>query len=121
MQDWQDRAAEQARAFKRFGDRHIRNIARGLAIVAVPVGVLMLIPVALGLITPPLETTDLYQSHRPLTFTFLDSQGQVMGHRGTYPGERLSLEQMPAYLPAAFIAMEDRRFYSHNGIDPVGL
>ena len=31
------------------------------------------------------------------------------------------LEDMPAYLPAAFIAMEDRRFYSHNGIDPRGL
>ena len=28
---------------------------------------------------------------------------------------------MPAYLPAAFIAMEDRRFYSHKGIDPLGL
>ena len=35
-------------------------------------------------------------------------------------GERLHLEDMPAYLPAAFIAMEDRRFYSHNGIDPRG-
>ena len=28
---------------------------------------------------------------------------------------------MPPYLPAAFIAMEDRRFYSHHGIDPRGL
>jgi penicillin-binding protein 1A len=36
-------------------------------------------------------------------------------------GERLHLEAMPAYLPAAFIAMEDRRFYAHNGIDPLGL
>jgi penicillin-binding protein 1A len=36
-------------------------------------------------------------------------------------GDRLTLQQMPPYLPAAFIAMEDRRFYSHNGIDPRGL
>ena len=28
---------------------------------------------------------------------------------------------MPAYLPKAFIAIEDRRFYSHHGIDPIGL
>jgi penicillin-binding protein 1A len=28
---------------------------------------------------------------------------------------------MPAYLPAAFIAMEDRRFYDHQGIDIRGL
>ena len=36
-------------------------------------------------------------------------------------GERLKLDQMPAYVPAAFISMEDRRFYSHNGIDIRGL
>jgi penicillin-binding protein 1A len=28
---------------------------------------------------------------------------------------------MPPYLPAAFIAMEDRRFYSHHGVDPRGI
>jgi len=28
---------------------------------------------------------------------------------------------MPDYLPAAFIAMEDRNFYSHRGFDPRGL
>jgi penicillin-binding protein 1A len=28
---------------------------------------------------------------------------------------------MPSYLPAAFIAMEDRRFYEHHGIDVRGL
>jgi penicillin-binding protein 1A len=28
---------------------------------------------------------------------------------------------MPPYLPAAFLAMEDRRFYQHNGIDFRGL
>jgi penicillin-binding protein 1A len=44
-----------------------------------------------------------------------------VGHRGALVGERLKLEQMPDYVPAAFIAMEDRRFYSHNGIDIRGL
>ena len=28
---------------------------------------------------------------------------------------------MPAYLPKAFIAIEDRRFYQHHGVDPFGL
>jgi len=28
---------------------------------------------------------------------------------------------MPAHLPAAFIAIEDRRFRDHWGIDPIGL
>ena len=28
---------------------------------------------------------------------------------------------MPPYLPKAFVAIEDRRFYDHFGIDPIGL
>ena len=28
---------------------------------------------------------------------------------------------MPPYLPKAFIAIEDRRFYSHYGVDPIGI
>src|SRR5205085_3969638 len=29
--------------------------------------------------------------------------------------------ELPAYLPQAFIAIEDRRFYSHHGVDPIGI
>ncbi len=28
---------------------------------------------------------------------------------------------LPPYLPKAFIAIEDRRFYSHRGVDPFGI
>jgi penicillin-binding protein 1A len=45
----------------------------------------------------------------------------VIGHRGAVVGERLHLEEMPPYLPAAFIAMEDRSFYSNQGFDMRGL
>ncbi len=30
---------------------------------------------------------------------------------------RIPLDSMPAYLPAAFVAMEDQRFWKHHGID----
>ena len=30
-------------------------------------------------------------------------------------------EDLPDYVPNAFIAIEDRRFRSHFGIDPIGL
>jgi penicillin-binding protein 1A len=89
---------------------------------AVPAALLFLLPQLLGLFAaPPDPHIDLYAVNRPLAFTFLDAGGEEVGHRGAVIGERLKLEEMPAYLPAAFIAMEDRRFYRHNGIDPVGL
>jgi penicillin-binding protein 1A len=93
-----------------------------MAIIAVPLALLYLTPLVLGLFAPRLDPAiDLYAVNRPLAFTFLDVDGNDAGHRGAVVGERLKLEEMPAYLPAAFIAMEDRRFYYHNGIDPLGL
>lgn len=29
----------------------------------------------------------------------------------------ISLSEMPEYLPKAYIAIEDKRFYSHSGVD----
>ncbi len=93
-----------------------------MALIAIPLALLYLTPLALGLFAPRLDPAiDLYAVNRPLAFTFLDVNGAEIGHRGAIVGQRLKLEEMPAYLPAAFIAMEDRRFYHHNGIDPLGL
>jgi penicillin-binding protein 1A len=36
-------------------------------------------------------------------------------------GAAVSLKDLPPYLPRAFIAIEDRRFYHHYGVDPLGL
>ena len=91
-------------------------------IVAVPVLALFLLHYALGLFAPTLDLSqDLYAMNRPVAYTFLDAKGEVAGRRGAMVGERLTLDRMPPYLPAAFIAMEDRRFYSHHGIDPKGV
>jgi len=93
-----------------------------MAVIAIPLALIYLMPLLLGLVAPRLDpAVDLYAVNRPLAFTFLDVDGKEVGHRGAVVGQRLKLEEMPAYLPAAFIAMEDRRFYYHNGIDPVGL
>ena len=64
---------------------------------------------------------NLYALNRPQAFTFLDEKGTVVGRRGAIVGERLTLQQMPPYLPAAFLAMEDRHFYEHHGIDVTGM
>jgi len=91
-------------------------------ILAVPLLAIWLLPNVLALFAPPLNLQqDLYAVNRPVAYTFLDAKGEEVGHRGAIVGERLRLDQMPDYLPAAFIAMEDRRFYSHHGIDARGL
>ena len=92
------------------------------AIVVLPLLLLYALPALISPFAPKLDLSqDLYAVNRPVAFTFLDARGEVAGHRGAIVGERLTLDQMPPYLPAAFIAMEDRRFYSHHGIDPEGL
>ncbi len=91
-------------------------------IVALPLVLLTMAPVLLEAVAPPLDTSqDLYAVNRPIAFTFIDAAGETVGHRGALVGERLTLDQMPDYVPAAFISMEDRRFYSHHGVDIRGL
>ena len=49
------------------------------------------------------------------------ADGQLISNRGKSGGEAVSLHELPAYVPAAFVAIEDRRFYDHFGIDLIGL
>ncbi len=53
--------------------------------------------------------------------TYLDRAGAVIGVRGGRFGPPVDIDRLPAYVPAAFVAIEDRRFYSHDGFDPVGM
>jgi len=53
--------------------------------------------------------------------TILDDRGRLVARRGLIQGEMVPVAELPAYVPNAFIAIEDRRFRSHFGIDPVGL
>ena len=50
-------------------------------------------------------------------YTLIDNNSHVIGHRGPYIGRPLKLAELPPYLPNAFLAIEDERFYSHPGID----
>ena len=58
---------------------------------------------------------------RPPTIQITGSDGSVLATRGEMPGANVALKDLPPYLPKAFIAIEDRRFYSHYGVDPVGI
>jgi penicillin-binding protein 1A len=58
---------------------------------------------------------------RPPTIQIAGADGSVIATRGEMPGANVALKDLPPYLPKAFIAIEDRRFYSHHGIDPMGI
>jgi penicillin-binding protein 1A len=53
--------------------------------------------------------------NRPPSIVFLDRNGLQIGRRGL--AADLRLDQLPPYAPRAFLAAEDRRFYSHRGVD----
>jgi len=53
--------------------------------------------------------------------TILDDHGRQIARRGLTQGAMVQVSDLPAYVPGAFIAIEDRRFRHHIGIDPIGL
>jgi penicillin-binding protein 1A len=58
---------------------------------------------------------------RPPTIQIVGMDGSVLATRGEMAGSNVGLKELPPYLPQAFIAIEDRRFYDHFGIDPAGI
>jgi penicillin-binding protein 1A len=53
--------------------------------------------------------------------TFEAAQGDVFAARGVFKGDRLTAADLPPHLAQAIIAIEDRRFYQHGGIDLRGI
>src|SRR5690606_28787236 len=51
----------------------------------------------------------------------VDVNGNLIANRGTTGGQAVGLHEMSPFIPQAVMAIEDRRFYSHFGIDPIGL
>jgi penicillin-binding protein 1A len=72
-----------------------------------------------GMHLPPLQSLEI--PRRPPSIQILAMDGKPLAIRGEGNGSALTLKDMPPYLPKAFLAIEDRRFYQHRGIDPVGL
>ncbi len=76
----------------------------------------------LGLLALDLpDTSSLWDVEQQPSITVLDRSGQVLARRGVSYGLPVALSDLPAALPQAVIAIEDRRFYHHIGIDPIGI
>jgi penicillin-binding protein 1A len=68
---------------------------------------------------PPIQSLEIPK--RPPSIKIVDTQGHLLATRGDLGGAVLPLKELPSYVPKAFIAIEDRRFYEHYGIDPYGI
>jgi penicillin-binding protein 1A len=58
---------------------------------------------------------------RPPNVKILAADGTMIANRGLTGGEALSIGEMSPFIPKAVIAIEDRRYMSHFGVDPIGL
>ena len=59
-------------------------------------------------------------TRRP-SVTMVAADGALLATSGDLYGETVRLRDLPAHVPAAFIAIEDRRFRDHHGLDVIGV
>ena len=80
-------------------------------------GLLLLLALAL----PAFEATRTdWRTQGDYSLTILDRYGNEIGKRGIRHSDAVPLEEMPDYLIKAVLATEDRRFFTHFGIDVLG-
>jgi penicillin-binding protein 1A len=72
-----------------------------------------------GIHLPPIQSLEIPK--RPPSVLILGDNGATLATRGDMGGAAVPIGELPDYVPNAFIAIEDRRFYSHGGIDPLGI
>ena len=70
-------------------------------------------------ITAPLSKS--LEPIAPPQVTLLASDGTPIARRGAMVNEPVEIAELPPHVVQAFLAIEDRRFYSHWGVDPRGI
>jgi penicillin-binding protein 1A len=76
---------------------------------------------AAAVLAPSFDIPQLPPIRRDPQITYVDRSGAVIGVRGGRYPPPVDIARLPAYVPAAFVAIEDRRFYEHPGFDAVGM
>ena len=89
----------------------MRGIGVGIVLLVLAIGWL--------LVTAPLSKSLLPPTPPSITLTAAD--GTPIARRGAIVGPRVDAAKLPPHVREAFIAIEDRRFYDHWGVDPRGI
>lgn len=58
---------------------------------------------------------------RKPAITLKDEDGSTIARYGELKGVNVTVAELPPYMVDAVLAIEDRRFYQHFGLDPLGL
>jgi penicillin-binding protein 1A len=67
------------------------------------------------------DTSKLYDVKRQPSINYLDRSGALLAVRGSQYAPPVDIDALPEYVPAAFVAIEDRQFYRHFGFNPWGI
>ncbi len=108
------------RFFIRFKLRGVARTLNELASEALTIGLVGLV-LMLTLALPAFEETrGNWKAQDDYSVTFFDTGGNVVGRRGILLDDAVPLDEIPDHLVKATLATEDRRFFSHFGIDIMG-
>lgn len=80
---------------------------------------LLLLAIAWLAVTAPLSRS--LQPIAPPSITLLANNGAPIARTGSIIDQPVRIADLPPHVPQAFIAIEDRRFRTHWGIDPRGI
>ncbi|MFZ3086581.1 MAG: penicillin-binding protein 1A [Methylotenera sp.] len=93
-----------------------------MTLVIGSLSVLALIGVAAALIYPTLPSLDALTDYQPkLPLRVYSEDGYLIDEFGEERRAYISIEQVPQSMKDAVLAIEDRRFYQHSGVDITGI
>ena len=124
MANGQGRAPGQASGGSGGGARPRRSLLQALIYWTLVVGVwalIALIAVFAVFATDLPDTSKIFDVTRQPSISYLDRSGGQIAVRGSQFSPPVNLDELPPYVPAAFVAIEDQRFYHHFGFDPIGM
>ncbi len=90
-------------------------------LLAVLVWCMIIAGVPLAFFALDLPTVDEAVLTRRPNIRLFDATGWEIANFGDIYGASVNLKTLPSYVPAAVVSVEDRRFYSHPGVDIRGL
>lgn len=80
---------------------------------------LLMITIAWLAVTAPLSRS--LKPIAPPSISLMSADGHLIARRGAIIDRPVAVADLPKHVPQAFMAIEDRRFYSHWGVDPRGV